>query len=68
MRKVSGGLSKTMLFNVIYGVLAVLAILLDFVGYGDFTPDPIVVTIISSVVVPLVNVLLRKYFTSEAIA
>ena len=68
MRKASGGLSKTLWFNVIYGLLAVGVVLLDFVGYGDFVPDPEVVTLVSTVILPVINFILRKWFTSEAIA
>ena len=68
MKKVSGNISKTMLFNVVYGLLALSVILLDFVGYGDFVPDPNVVALLSGVIIPAVNLILRKYFTSEAVA
>ena len=68
MKKVSGNISKTMIFNLIYGLLAVSVILLDFVGYGDFVPDANVVALVSSIIIPAVNLVLRKYFTSEAVA
>ena len=67
MRKTSGGLSKTLVFNIVYIVLAVLVAALSFLGYDQFTPDPMVATAVSVVIVPLVNLILRKYFTSEPI-
>ena len=67
MKKVSGGLSKTMVFNVIYGLLALSALLLNAVGFADFVPDAEVVVLVSSIIA-VVNVILRKWFTSEAVA
>jgi len=68
MRKVSGSISKTMAFNVVYVVLAVLVTVLGFLGYDQFAPDPLIATAVSAVIVPIVNIVLRKYFTSEPIA
>lgn len=68
MRKVSGKISKTMFFNLAYVLLAIVAAVLGFFGYDQFAPDPMVAAAVSAVIVPLVNLILRKYFTNEPIA
>lgn len=68
MRKLSGAISKTMVFNLAYVILAVVVAVLGFFGYDDFTPDPMVAAAVSAVIVPIVNLILRKYFTEEPLA
>ena len=68
MKKASGGISKTMAFNAAYVILAVVVAVLSYFGYDQFTPDPMVAAAVSAVVIPVVNLILRKYFTSEPIA
>lgn len=68
MKKVSGQISKTMVFNVVYIVGLVATLSLNYFGYDQFTPDPLVAGPIATLVIALVNLLLRKYATSEPLA
>ena len=58
--------SKTIWFAILTVVLGVAA---SF-GFGDFVPSPELQTLLNAViliVVGIVNFILRRYFTSEAI-
>lgn len=68
MRKVSGKLSRTQVFNLAFVLLAIAVTALNAFGYDQFTPDPWLAALVSSVVVPAVNMLIRKYLTVEPIA
>lgn len=50
--------SKTIIFNVIFGVLAVATVLLNHYGFDEFVPSEEVVEIVG-LVVAIVNVILR---------
>jgi len=54
--------SKTVWFNVLYAIVA----LAGFLGYGDFTPDPNVVTG-AALLGAIVNFVLRVWFTDTGI-
>jgi len=67
MRKLSGSISKTMVFNAIFLALLVLDVALAWFGYDSFVPDPLIAGPIATLLLAIVNILLRKYFTKEPI-
>ena len=67
-RKESGKVSKTMVFNAIFLVLLAAEVVLARFGYDSFVPDPLVAGPIATLLLVVVNAVLRKYFTSEPIA
>lgn len=67
MRKLSGKISKTMVFNLIFLALLALELVLSRFGYDSFVPDPLVAGPIATLVLTIVNMILRKY-TKEPMA
>lgn len=58
--------SKTIIFNVLFGLFAVVPVLLDMTDYVDFEPSNEVVTVVGAVVA-IVNVLLRSVTDKKVI-
>ena len=67
-RKESGKISKTNVFNVIFLVLLAAEVILAHFGFDSFVPDPLVAGPIATLLLAVVNIVLRKKFTSEPIA
>ena len=66
MRHADGSFSKTMLFNIVFLVLGLAMPILDFFGYGDYVPAEWVSGLLIALV-PIVNLILRYFFTRESL-
>ena len=58
--------SKTLWFNVVYLVSLLASTVLGALGYGEFQPPPAVVEI-SGILLAVVNIVLRRWFTAQPI-
>jgi len=70
MKTVSGRISKTMIFSVVYLLLAIFGVVAGLVGYDNFSPSPELVALTEAIValIAAAVTMILRYKTSEPMA
>lgn len=70
MRKLSGNISKTMVFGVVYLLMAIFGVVAGVVGYDQFAPSPEVIALTEAIValIAAAVAMFLRHQTSEPMA